>query len=172
MGAANNPRSDNWNTTTTALNHRHSVPSPVGEGQGGGSEQPAQRQIPKKMSEKLLPHDDPRLITNGRQLRQNMTPAEWRLWQYLRGKRLGGYRFRRQQPLGQYILDFVCVEAKLVIEIDGGQHTGQTAYDETRTQYLQNLGFTVIRFWNNEVLQQTHAVLTAILNKLEERKTK
>ena len=137
----------------------------------GAANNPRSDKYPKKMSEKLLPHDDPRLITNGRQLRQNMTPAEWRLWQYLRGKRLGVYRFRLQQPLGQYILDFVCVEAKLVIEIDGGQHAGQTAYDETRTQYLQNLGFTVIRFWNNEVLQQTHAVLTAILNKLEERKT-
>ena len=100
-----------------------------------------------------------------------MTPAELQLWKHLRGKQLGGYRFRRQQPLGQYILDFVCVEAKLVIEIDGGQHAEQTAYDETRTQYLQNLGFTVIRYWNHEVLQQTHAVLTAILNKLEERKT-
>ena len=138
----------------------------------GAANNPRSDKYPKKMSEKLLPHDDPRLITNGRQLRQNMTPAKWRLWQYLRGKRLGGYRFRRQQPLGQYILDFVCVEAKLVIEIDGGQHAGQTAYDETRTQYLQNLGFTVIRFWNNEVLQQTEAVLTAILHKLEEIKGK
>ena len=109
---------------------------------------------------------------NGRNLRKNMTPAEQRLWKHLRGKRLGGYCFRRQQPLGQYILDFVCVDAKLVIEIDGGQHAEQTAYDETRTRYLQNLGFTVIRFWNNEVLQQTDAVLTAILHKLEELKAK
>lgn len=109
---------------------------------------------------------------NGRNLRKNMTPAEQRLWKHLRGKRLGGYRFRRQQPLGQYILDFVCVDAKLVIEIDGGQHAEQNAYDETRTRYLQNLGFTVIRFWNNEVLQQTDAVLTAILHKLEELKAK
>ncbi len=124
------------------------------------------------MNDKLFPHDDPHLMHNGRNLRKNMTPAEWRLWQYLRGKQLGGYRFRRQQPLGQYILDFVCVNAKLVIEIDGGQHAEQTAYDEMRTRYLQNLGFTVIRFWNNEVLQQTDAVLTAILHKLEELKAK
>ena len=74
------------------------------------------------INDKLFPHDDPHLMHNGRNLRKNMTPAEWRLWQHLRGKRLGGYRFRRQQPLGQYILDFVCVDAKLVIEIDGGQH--------------------------------------------------
>ena len=124
------------------------------------------------INDKLFPHDDPHLMHNGRNLRKNMTPAEQRLWKHLRGKRLGGYRFRRQQPLGQYILDFVCVDAKLVIEIDGGQHAEQTAYDETRTRYLQNLGFTVIRFCNNEVLQQTDAVLTAILHKLEELKAK
>ena len=124
------------------------------------------------INDKLFPHDDPHLMHNGRNLRKNMTPAEHRLWKHLRGKRLGGYRFRRQQPLGQYILDFVCVDAKLVIEIDGGQHAEQTAYDETRTRYLQNLGFTVIPFWNNEVLQQTDAVLTDILHKLEELKAK
>ena len=124
------------------------------------------------MNEKLFPHDDPRLMRNGRILRKNMTPAEQRLWKHLRGKQLGGYRFRRQQPLGAYILDFICVESKLVIEIDGGQHATQIPYDEARTQYLQNLGFTVIRFWNNEVLQQTEAVLTAILHKLEELNTK
>ena len=127
---------------------------------------------PAYINDKRFPHDDPHLMHNGRNLRKNMTPAEQRLWKHLRGKRLGGYRFRRQQPLGQYILDFVCVDAKLVIEIDGGQHAEQTAYDETRTRYLQNLGFTVIPFWNNEVLQQTDAVLTAILHKLEELKAK
>ena len=124
------------------------------------------------MSDRIFTYRDPQITANGRQLRQNMTPAEQRLWKHLRGKRLGGYRFRRQQPLGQYILDFVCVDAKLVIEIDGGQHAEPTAYDETRTRYLQNLGFTVIPFWNNEVLQQTDAVLTAILHKLEELKAK
>ena len=74
------------------------------------------------INDKLFPHDDQHLMHNGRNLRKNMTPAEQSLWKHLRGKRLGGYRFRRQQPLGQYILDFVCVDAKLVIEIDGGQH--------------------------------------------------
>ena len=116
---------------------------------------------------KLFPHDEPRLLANSRRLRKQMPPAENRLWQRLRNRQLGGYRFRRQQPIGQYILDFVCSEVKLVIEIDGGQHANQTAYDEARTQYLQNLGFSVMRFWNNEVLQQTDAVLTAILHKLE-----
>ena len=119
------------------------------------------------MSDRIFTYCDPQITANGRQLRQNMTSAERTLWQHLRGKRLGGYKFRRQQPFGGYILDFVCSEVKLVIEIDGGQHANQTAYDEARTQYLQNLGFSVMRFWNNEVLQQTDAVLTAILHKLE-----
>jgi len=95
--------------------------------------------------------------------------AARRLWRHRRGKRLAGYKFRRQQPLGTYILDFVCIEAKLAIEIDGGQHAEQTACDAQRTRYLQQRGFTVLRFWNNEVLQQTEAVLTAILHKLEEQ---
>ena len=85
------------------------------------------------MSDRIFTYRDPQITANGRQLRQNMTPAERTLWQHLRGKRLGGYKFRRQQPFGGYILDFVCVDAKLVIEIDGGQHAEQTAYDETRT---------------------------------------
>ncbi len=92
------------------------------------------------INDKLFPHDDPHLMHNGRNLRKNMTPAEQRLWKHLRGKRLGGYRFRRQQPLGQYILDFICVDAKLVIEIDGGQHAEQTAYDENTDTILAKPG--------------------------------
>ncbi len=121
------------------------------------------------MTNCLFTYANPHITANGRQLRQNMTLAEQRLWRHLRGKRLAGYKFRRQQPLGTYILDFVCSEAKLAIEIDGGQHAEQTAYDAQRTRYLQQRGFTVLRFWNNEVLQQTEAVLTAILHKLEEQ---
>jgi DNA (cytosine-5-)-methyltransferase len=119
------------------------------------------------MTSRIFTYANPQITANGRQLRQNMTLAEQRLWQHLRGKRLAGYKFRRQQPLGTYILDFVCLEAKLVIEIDGGQHAEQTTYDAQRSHYLQQHGLTVLRFWNNEVLQQTEAVLTAILYKLE-----
>lgn len=72
------------------------------------------------MSDRIFTYCDPQITANGRQLQQNMTPAERTLWQHLRGKRLGGYKFRRQQPFGGYILDFVCLEAKLMIEIDGG----------------------------------------------------
>ncbi len=121
------------------------------------------------MTGRLFTYANPQITANGRQLRQNMTLAEQSLWRHLRGKRLAGYKFRRQQPLGTYILDFVCLEAKLVIEIDGGQHTEQTAYDAQRTRHLQQHGLTVLRFWNNEVLQQTEAVLTAILHKLAEQ---
>ena len=121
------------------------------------------------MTNRLFTYANPQITANGRQLRQNMTLAEQRLWRHLRGKRLAGYKFRRQQPLGTYILDFVCIEAKLAIEIDGGQHAEQTACDAQRPRYLQQRGFTVSRFWNNEVLQQTEAVLTAILHKLEEQ---
>ena len=124
---------------------------------------------PNTMTNCLFTYANPQITANGRQLRQNMTLAEQRLWRHLRGKRLAGYKFRRQQPLGTYILDFVCIEAKLAIEIDGGQHAEQTACDAQRTRYLQQRGFTVLRFWNNEVLQQTEAVLTAILHKLEEQ---
>lgn len=121
------------------------------------------------MSDRIFTYCDPQITANGRQLRQNMTSAERTLWQHLRGKRLGGYKFRRQQPFGGYILDFVCLEAKLMIEIDGGQHAEQVAYDEARTRDLDAAGFTVLRFWNNEVLQQTEAVLTAIWQRLEKR---
>lgn len=121
------------------------------------------------MSDRIFTYRDPQITANGRQLRQNMTPAERTLWQHLRGKRLGGYKFRRQQPFGGYILDFVCLEAKLMIEIDGGQHAEQVAYDEARTRDLEAAGFTVLRFWNNEVLQQTEAVFTAIWQRLEKR---
>ena len=121
------------------------------------------------MSDRIFTYRDPQLTANGRQLRQNMTPAERTLWQRLRGKRLGGYKFRRQQPFGGYVLDFICLEAKLVIEIDGGQHAEQVAYDEARTRDLEVAGFTVLRFWNNEVLQQTEVVLAAIWQRLEKR---
>ena len=121
------------------------------------------------MSDRIFTYRDPQITANGRQLRQNMTPAERTLWQHLRGKRLGGYKFRRQQPFGGYILDFVCLEAKLMIEIDGGQHAEQVAYDEARTRDLEAAGFTVLRFWNNEVLQQTEVVLAAIWQRLEKR---
>jgi very-short-patch-repair endonuclease len=100
------------------------------------------------------------ILTNQlqRTLRKNMTDAEKALWHILRGRQISGLKFRRQHPFADYILDFVCLEKKLVLEVDGGQHDEQTEYDEFRTQQLQAAGFHVLRFWNNEVLQDIDAV--------------
>jgi very-short-patch-repair endonuclease len=87
-----------------------------------------------------------------------MTDAEQALWRMLRGRQIADLKFRRQHPFGDYILDFVCLEIKLVIEVDGGQHSEQTDYDEVRTHRLQKAGFHVLRFWNNEVLREIEAV--------------
>ena len=97
-----------------------------------------------------------------RTLRKHQTDAEKLLWNRLRNRQLEGCKFRRQQTIGTYIADFLCLEPKLVIELDGGQHAGQTEQDEQRTQYLQNLGYRVLRFWNHEVLREPDAVLESI----------
>jgi len=96
-----------------------------------------------------------------RQLRNNQTRAERALWQYLR-KRQVGVKFRRQQSLGPYIADFVCFEKRLIIEIDGGQHQEQIEYDETRTAWLKRQGYKILRFWNNEVLNEMEGVIATI----------
>jgi very-short-patch-repair endonuclease len=93
-----------------------------------------------------------------RGLRQTMTDAEKTLWQVLRRRQVFGHKFRRQHPYGNFILDFVCLENRLAIEIDGGQHGEQMEYDDRRTQHLQAAGFHVLRFWNHEVLQDLDAV--------------
>ena len=94
-----------------------------------------------------------------RTLRREMTEAERCLWYQLRAHRFMGLKFKRQKPLGRYIVDFVCLEIGLIIELDGGQHAEQLVYDQRRDCWLKEQGFTVLRFWNHEVLQQTDAVL-------------
>ncbi|MBW2033435.1 MAG: endonuclease domain-containing protein [Deltaproteobacteria bacterium] len=96
-----------------------------------------------------------------------MTDAERLLWQHLRNRQLGGYKFRRQRPIGSYIVDFVCLEKNIVIEVDGGQHAGQMESDSKRSDYLKEKGYRVMRFWNNEVLKETESVLTVILSSLD-----
>jgi len=103
-----------------------------------------------------------------RQLRQQQTDAEQLIWGLLRNRHLKNAKFRRQYPIGQYILDFYCAEHSLVIELDGGQHGEQQAYDAQRDQWLSLWGVRVLRFWNNQVLQETEAVLTVIWNALPE----
>ena len=107
------------------------------------------------------------LTGTARELRCNSTDAERRLWYLLRGRRLEGYKFRRQFVVGRYVADFVCVEARLVVELDGGQHSERTVQDEERARFLEAQGFRVRRFWNDEVLAETEAVLTVILRDLQ-----
>ena len=102
-------------------------------------------------------------IANVRRLRRQQTDAEKRLWYFLRDRRFQGLKFRRQYAVGVYICDFVCVEAKLVIELDGGQHVTQQAYDKKRTNFLQSQDFTVLRFWNDDVLKAPEIVLERVM---------
>ena len=101
-----------------------------------------------------------------RKLRNSATDAERHLWQYLRGRQMEGCKFRRQHPFGDYVLDFVCLERKLVIELDGGQHADNVRYDQSRTQRLEQSGFRVTRFWNNEVFDNIEGVVEVIQNML------
>jgi len=95
-------------------------------------------------------------------LRRDPTEAERALWNHLRMRQLEGHKFRRQQPLGRYIVDFVCLEKRLVVELDGGQHAEQTDSDEERTAWLEARGFHVLRFWNHDVLNNIEAVKEVI----------
>jgi very-short-patch-repair endonuclease len=101
-------------------------------------------------------------VQRARALRQRLTDAEKLLWRHLRNRGLGGWKFRRQYPVGPYIVDFICPEKNIVIEIDGGQHAANEALDLQRSAFLNKMGYRVLRFWNNEVLQETEAVLEAI----------
>ena len=104
---------------------------------------------------------------HARRLRREATDAERRLWYYLRNRRLGGLKFKQQETIGPFIADFACIECKLIVEADGGQHSD--ARDAARTDYLESLGWRLLRFWNNDILQQTDAVLQTILAACIER---
>ena len=101
-------------------------------------------------------------LTAARTLRRNRTDAEGLLWHYLRNKQLDGYRFRRQQPIGRYIVDFACLSRKVLIELDGGQHAEQTSRDEKRDAFLRARGYRVLRFWNTEVFENCFGVLQRV----------
>jgi very-short-patch-repair endonuclease len=108
-------------------------------------------------------------LKRARSLRKNQTEAEKRLWSYLRDKRLQGHKFNRQVPVGIYIADFLCAEAKLIVEVDGATHgdADEVAYDEKRTVYLQTQGYRVMRCWNADVFENLNGVLDTILIELE-----
>ena len=102
-------------------------------------------------------------------LRRDMTEAERRLWQMLRSRQTEGYRFRRQVPIGGFIADFVCHPARLIVEIDGGQHDPSSEAETSRTRFLEAEGYRVLRFWNNEVLDNPEGVRGAIADALHQR---
>jgi very-short-patch-repair endonuclease len=110
----------------------------------------------------------PELQKRAKEMRRNMTPAERKLWQHLRANRLEGFHFRRQQIIDRFIVDFYCHAADLVIEVDGGSHLEQEAYDQERDAYLAEHGLKVLRFLNTEVEKEMESVLTAILQACRE----
>ena len=95
-----------------------------------------------------------------------MSRTEWRLWYHLRGRQLNGFKFRRQVPLGPYVVDFACLEARLVLEVDGEHHAEQRAYDARRDRRLGEMGFRVLRFWVTEVDENLEGILEAIADAL------
>ena len=103
-----------------------------------------------------------------RHLRRNMTDVERHLWRRLRDRQVKGFKFRRQHPFREYVLDFVCLEAKVVIELDGSQHFDTQSHDAVRTSQLEAAGFQVLRFWNNEVLSNIEGVLEIVWRALPE----
>jgi adenine-specific DNA-methyltransferase len=108
-------------------------------------------------------------LKRARQLRKHMTPTERLVWSKLRNRRFAQFKFRRQVPWGPYIVDFVCYERRLIVELDGGGHNDSSAraYDARRTRWLEEQGFGVLRFWNHEVLEEGDAVEEALWRELQ-----
>ena len=109
----------------------------------------------------------PPIFHRAKELRREMTPAEAKLWAYLRALREDGVHFRRQHAIGPYIADFCASRRKLIIEVDGSQHLDQQEYDSERTAYLERHGYRVLRFWNGDVLKYINSVMGVILEELE-----
>jgi len=107
------------------------------------------------------------LKQRSRDLRNNLTDAEKKLWQKLRNKQINAHKFRRQFVLGNYIVDFICLGKRLIIEVDGGQHMDNANYDLQRDEWLKNQNYKILRFWNNQVLNEIDSVLEVIVKNLE-----
>ena len=119
------------------------------------------------MSKRINPPLPTQTLEHVHALRQSGTDAEQQLWQQLRAGRLNGFKFRRQHPIPPYIVDFVCLKAKVIIELDGSQHDDER--DAAKTRFLEAKGFEVMRFWDNDVLRETDAVLESILSAVGNR---
>ncbi len=120
------------------------------------------------MPPQYKPRTNPTILQHARDNRHPQTPAEAKLWQLIRNRNLDGYKFRRQHPIGYYIVDFYCHESKLIVEVDGRSHDNQIAYDEQRTTWLQSEGFRVIRFTNEQVMRNVVSVTEEILKACRE----
>ncbi len=106
-----------------------------------------------------------------RRLRRNQTDVERMLWFRLRDRRLGGWKFRRQFPIDRFVVDFFCADAHLIVELDGGQHAAQAAADAQRTKILEAMGYLVLRYWNNDVMQNIDGVVEDITTALERHRS-
>ena len=137
------------------MSSANQFPSPSGRGARGEG----------RTHKLALPPD---MLAFARTLRKGQTSAESVLWYLLRGRRLLGFKFRRQYPFPPYVLDFYCDELRLAVELDGGQHNadGEAARDERRDQYIRGRGIEVVRYWNHDVLLRTEAVLEDLLEHL------
>lgn len=135
------------------------APSPQ-RGEGGGEGRSETTIMPNEKLHRIYPP----VLQAAHELRQPQTPAEQKLWSHLRNRQLDGFKFRRQHPIDRFIIDFYCAEAKLCIEIDGDSHAEQIDYDQARTEYLTERGYTMIRYTNREVFGQIEAVSQNIVD--------
>ncbi len=108
------------------------------------------------------------LHNRARELRHEQTPDEQALWRSLRDRRFAGFKFRRQYPIGHYIVDFICLDSRLIVELDGAQHLDNHEYDQNRDAWLVEQGFRVLRFWNNEWRTSADEVLNCIWHQLQQ----
>jgi len=106
-----------------------------------------------------------------KRLRRDQTDAERAFWFRVRDRRLDGWKFKRQMPIDRYVVDFCCPDARLIIELDGGQHDANAQADEARTRVLSSMGYLVLRFWNNDVLANTDGVLETVLDTLDRHRS-
>jgi very-short-patch-repair endonuclease len=113
----------------------------------------------------------PKMMHRAGELRHEPTPAEAKLWKYLRAQTLDGTHFRRQYAINQYIVDFCAPRAKLIIEVDGSQHFDQKDYDAERTEFLKAKGYRVLRFWNNDILNNIQGVMFEITQAISTKQT-
>jgi len=149
--------------------YTHANPLPQhGGGLGRGKRHPGLSAVDEKPTYKYRTKTN--TLKRARQLRTQLTDAEQRLWKHLRRRQLQGRYFRKQCPIGPYIADFACLEAKLIVELDGGQHA-DSATDGKRDAWFSAHGYRTLRFWNNDVLQNTEGVITIITEALGQLET-